>query len=95
LIDRVAEPDLDRGDVDGSLEDVLAFVGARRDRAEGLELVDGAFGGVALLVGRGVERRWSPAGGPFAARAFCWSLFSGIVVLICRRRRWERIARFE
>jgi predicted DNA-binding protein with PD1-like motif len=33
-------------------------------RAEGLELVEGAFGGVALLlVGRGVELRWSPAAG--------------------------------
>ena len=57
----VAESDLDRGEVDGPLEDVLAPVGARSDRAEGLELVEGAFGGVALLVGRGVELRWSPA----------------------------------
>jgi hypothetical protein len=39
----VAEPDLDRGDIDGPLEDVLALVGARCDRAEGLELVEGAF----------------------------------------------------
>jgi hypothetical protein len=59
----VTEPDLDRGDVDGPLEDVLALVGARCDRAEGLELVEGAFGGVALLAGRGAGLRWSPAGG--------------------------------
>jgi len=31
---------------------------------------------------------------PFAVRALSWSLFSGIVALIPRRRRWERIFRF-
>jgi hypothetical protein len=35
-----------------------------------------------------------PPAEPFAARAFCWSLFSGIVVLIRHRRRWDRIVRF-
>jgi hypothetical protein len=30
---------------------------------EGLELVEGTFGGVALLVGPGVEPQWLPAGG--------------------------------
>jgi hypothetical protein len=77
------------------LEDELAFVGAHGERAERLELVEGPLDGVALLVGLRVERRWSPAGGSLVARVFCWSLFSGMVALIPRRRRWERIVRFE
>src|SRR3954465_11187827 len=58
----VAEPDLDRGNVDGAAEDELAFVGAHRDRAEVHELVDRSFHRVALLVGLRVERRWPPTG---------------------------------
>jgi hypothetical protein len=46
----MAEPDLDRGDVDGALEDELAFVGAHGDRAERLELVVCALDGVALEI---------------------------------------------
>src|SRR5205823_6654530 len=58
LVDGVPQPDLDRCDVDGALEDELAFVGAHRDTAEVLELVDRPFDGVALLVELAVERRW-------------------------------------
>jgi hypothetical protein len=49
---------------------------------------------------RCVSASASNAGGrppvdPLPARVFCWSLFSGMVALIPRRRRWERIVRFE
>jgi hypothetical protein len=50
----VSEPDPDRGEVDGSAEDVVAFVIAGGYRAVGFEFVDGAFDGVALLVAFGV-----------------------------------------
>src|SRR4051794_3994138 len=56
------EPDLDRGDVDGALEDELAFVGAHRDCPEVLELVDRPFDGVALLVGLAVKHWWPSTG---------------------------------
>ena len=59
----VAEPDLDRGDVDGAAEDELALVGAHGHRTEALELVVGAFDGVANLVGLGVERERPPTAG--------------------------------
>src|SRR3954449_3010445 len=59
--DGVAEPDPDRGEVDGSAECVVAFVVAGGHRPVGFELVDGAFDDVALLVGFGVEHRWPPA----------------------------------
>src|SRR3954467_9852987 len=58
--DGVAEPDPDRGEVDGSAECVVAFVVAGGHRPVGLELVDGAFDDVALLVGLGVEPGWPP-----------------------------------
>src|SRR5215207_6777344 len=54
----VAEPDSDRGEVDGSAEGVVAFVVAGGHRPVGLELVDGAFDDVALLVDLGVEPGW-------------------------------------
>src|SRR4051794_2565427 len=60
FLGRVAEPDLDRGDVDGAVEDELTLVGAHGYGAEGLELVIGALDGVASLVGLGVERGWPP-----------------------------------
>lgn len=56
LLGWIAEPDLDRGDVDGALVDELAFVGAGGHGAELLELVECAFGGVAGFVFLGVER---------------------------------------
>src|SRR3954466_5963338 len=59
----VAEPDLDRADVDGAAEDELAFVGAHRDRAEVLELVDRPLHRVPLLVALRVEARWRATGG--------------------------------
>src|SRR5215203_2218284 len=58
--DGVAEPDPDRGEVDGSAECVVAFVVAGGHRPVGLELVDGAFDDVALLVDLGVEAGWPP-----------------------------------
>jgi hypothetical protein len=51
----VAEPDSDRGDVDGAGVDVFAFVVAGGDGAGLAEFVDGAFDDVAVLVGLGVE----------------------------------------
>src|SRR6187549_4172159 len=69
LVARVAEPDPDRGDVDGAVVDELALVGAHRDGAERLEAVVRALGGVALLVGLGVERgRAAPGGALRGAR---------------------------
>src|SRR3954454_22104903 len=59
--DGVAEPDPDRGEVDGSAEGVVAFVVAGGYRPVGFELVDGAFDDVALLVGLAVEPGWPPA----------------------------------
>jgi len=58
--DGVAEPDPDRGEVDGSAEGVVTFVVSGGHRPVGFELVDGAFDDVALLVGLGVEPGWSP-----------------------------------
>ena len=58
--DGVAEPDSDRGDVDGAVEDVLAFVVAGGHRAELCELVDTALDDIAYLVRLGVELGWSP-----------------------------------
>jgi hypothetical protein len=52
---RVSEPDPDRGDVDRALVHEVAFVVAGRHGAELLELVEGAFDGVALFVACGVE----------------------------------------
>src|SRR4051794_25793299 len=59
--DGVAEPDPDRGEVDGSAEGVVASVVAGGHRPVGFELVDGAFDDVALLVDLGVEPGWPPA----------------------------------
>src|SRR3954454_15660589 len=59
--DGVAEPDPDRGEVDGSAECVVAFVVAGGYRSVGFELVDGAFDDVALLVDLAVEPGWPPA----------------------------------
>src|SRR5271156_2520722 len=60
---RVAEPDPDRGDVDGSAPDEVAFVEPGGDGAVLAQLAEGPFHGVALLVSGGVE------GGRAAARA--------------------------
>src|SRR6188472_4350218 len=61
FVARVAEPDPDRGDIDGAVVDELALVGAHGDGAERLEPVVRTLGGVALLVGLGVERGRPPA----------------------------------
>lgn len=51
----VAEPDLSRGDVEGSAEHVVAFVITACYRAVALQLVAAALDDVALLVDLGVE----------------------------------------
>src|SRR4051794_30146674 len=53
----VAEPDLHRGDVHGGPVHVVPLVVAGGHGAELLELIDAAFGGVALLVPRTVDLR--------------------------------------
>jgi hypothetical protein len=53
----VAEPDLDRGDVNGASVDIVAFVGAHGHCAESLELVEGTLGGVAIFAGDRIEGR--------------------------------------
>jgi hypothetical protein len=95
LVDGVAEPDLDRGDVDGAAEDELAFVRAHRDRAELLELADGALDALRRLYDCGSNAGGRPPRGPLPARVFCWSTFSGMVAMIRRRRSSARIVRFE
>src|SRR5712672_662193 len=68
FVDGVAEPDLDRGDVNGAPVDVVAFVGAHGHCAERLELAGGTLGGVAIFAGDRVEGRWPPAfAAPFDA----------------------------
>jgi len=57
----VAEPDSDRGDIDGSAEHVIAFVVSGGHGPVALEFVDGALDGVALLVDFGVELWWPSA----------------------------------
>src|SRR3954469_4936268 len=61
FVARVAEPDPDRGDIDGAVVDELTLVGAHRDGTERLEPVVRALGGVALLVDLGIERGRPPA----------------------------------
>jgi len=59
--DGVAEPDADRGDVDGAAPNKVAFVELGGDGPVLAELADGPFDGVALLVDGRVEGRWSAA----------------------------------
>ena len=54
---RVAEPDPDRGHVDGSAPDEIAFVVPGGDGPVLAELAEGTLDGVARLVGGGVECR--------------------------------------
>jgi hypothetical protein len=91
----VAEPDLDRGDVDRAAEDELALVDSQRDSPEVPKLADRPLDGVAFLVGLGVERRWPPAGRSLDGAGLCWSAFSGIVAVIRRLRSSPRILRLE
>src|SRR6266567_4511601 len=51
----MAEPDPDRGHVDGPAPDVVAFVVPGGDGAVLAELAERPLDGVALLIGRGVE----------------------------------------
>src|SRR5690349_19089354 len=52
---RMAEPDSDRGHIDGSAPDEVAFVVPGSDGAVLAEVAEGALDGVALPVGGGVE----------------------------------------
>jgi hypothetical protein len=54
-LDWVTEPDPDRGNVDGALIRLLAFVVAGGDGAVDLKLVDAALDDVAVLVLVAVE----------------------------------------
>ena len=72
-MDGVSEPDPDRGDVDGSAPDEVAFVVAGGDGAVLAELAEGTFDGVALLVSGGVEGGWA------AARAAAADPVAGLV----------------
>src|SRR5712691_9760067 len=62
----MAEPDPDRGHVDGSPPDEVALVVPGGDGAVLAELAEGALDGVALLIGSGVEggRAAAPAAAP-------------------------------
>ena len=60
-MDGISEPDPDRGDVDGSAPDEVAFAVSGGDGAVLAELAEGTFDGVALLVGDGVEGGWPAA----------------------------------
>jgi hypothetical protein len=57
-----AEPDVDRGDVQGGLVAQGELVIAGGDRSVLFEQVDAALHGVALPVDLGVERRWAASG---------------------------------
>src|SRR6266508_4961697 len=57
MVNGVAEPDPDRGDIDGSAVDVVAFVGAHGHGSVAPELVDGSLDRVAVAVGHRVELR--------------------------------------
>jgi hypothetical protein len=53
----VAEPDPDRGHIDGAAPDEIAFVIPGGDGAVLAELAEGPLDRVALLIGSGVEGR--------------------------------------
>jgi len=65
-MDGVSEPDPDRGDVDGSAPDEVAFVVAGGEGAVLAELAEGTLDGVALLINVGVEGGWAAARAPAA-----------------------------
>jgi len=67
--DRVSEPDPDRGDVEGALVDVLAFVVAGGHGPGDPQLVDRPLDDVAPLVGLGVEGRGSAAAAAASGQA--------------------------
>ena len=77
--DGVAEPDPDRGDVDGSAVDEVALVVAGGDGPVLAEPVEGPLDGVALLVGHGVEggRAAAPAAAPEAVADLVGGLGDG------------------
>ena len=91
----VAEPDSDRGDVDGSAPNEVAFVVPGHDGAVLAELAEGALDGVAVLAGGGVEGGWAAAlaAAPDPVAGLVGGL--GMVALMPRRRRWARIAALE
>jgi hypothetical protein len=86
LVD-VAEPDFDRCDGEGAVEDVVAFVIPGGYRAELLPFVDAPLDGVAAAVLGFVEGRRAPAALPLRLRLARWSSGSAMVALMPRRRR--------
>jgi hypothetical protein len=77
--DGIAEPDSDRGDVDGSAPDEVAFVEPGSNGAVLAELAEGPLDRVALLVCGGVERGRAAAGAaaPFAVTDLVSRLANG------------------
>jgi hypothetical protein len=90
-----AEPDPDRGDIDGPAPDEVTFAGPGGDGAVLAELAEGPLDGVALLVSDGVEAGGRPPALPRRSRLRTWPAGWGIVALIPRRRRCARIALAE
>jgi hypothetical protein len=64
----VAEPDVDRGDLDGGFVADGELLVANGDGTVLLEQVDAALDGVSAAVGGGVERWGRPPREPFALR---------------------------
>jgi hypothetical protein len=92
--DGITEPDADGGDVYGSAGDEVALVIPGSDRPVLAEPAEGAFDGVALLVSPGAGGGRAPLR-PRRRRLRAWPAGSGMVAVIRRRRRWERIALLE
>jgi hypothetical protein len=82
----VAEPDPDRGDVDGSAPDEVAFVIPGRHGAVLAELAERPLDDVALLVRGTVERGWSAASAAAPQPVGDLAEGSGMVAFIPRLR---------
>jgi hypothetical protein len=91
----MAEPDPDRGHVDGSPPDVVAFVVPGRDGAVLAEMAESPLGHVALLIGRSVESGGRPPALPRRSRFRTWSAGFGNGGPDPVARRWPRIAALE
>src|ERR1039458_165076 len=73
----MAQPDADRGDVDGSLVDALALVVAGGHGPELFQLAEAALDGVALLVPAGVEDGRAASGTAAVAAVFLLVFLDG------------------
>ena len=91
----IAEPDPDGCHIDGSAVDEVALVIPGGHRPVLAQSAEGALDGVALLVGRRVESGRAAALAAAAEPGRIWSAGSGMVALMPRLRRRERIALLE